>query len=343
MSIPFVSCTGLFNSRDQRPFHDTGPSGSGKTTLLDLIGGRKTPSVGRREGDIIIDGLMTKEEGTRSRGLAGSAYVMQARNAWLHPDRHSKNMFIQKLYSSSSSACTWEAVARPGYIFYIKRKPQPPALHVTVICWDKQEGVDIVHNNPWSRGFPLQTRRTDVVENPMCFMHRVLLFRVNHVSVGYNRIKGKVACSLYFAVFVCLLLTTCFSLKEQETIALASHLKFLWHQRRKSYLPGLYTRQRDGTEIPFLKKRTGRNGKRPNTFCSWNRAGRDFSVQIFENRNSRDLQNLNGTGLFPSTTFKMGPEQGPVVPFLYRAPVIFFSRKGLFRISFSWFIFFVIP
>ncbi|CAN0402206.1 unnamed protein product, partial [Ectocarpus sp. 8 AP-2014] len=34
-----------------------GPSGSGKTTLLDLLGGRKTRSVGRQEGDIVVDGV----------------------------------------------------------------------------------------------------------------------------------------------------------------------------------------------------------------------------------------------------------------------------------------------
>ncbi|CAN0429715.1 unnamed protein product [Ascophyllum nodosum] len=56
-----------------------GPSGSGKTTLLDLLGGRKTPSVGRREGDIIVDGVMARGGGGASPGLAGNAYVMQAR------------------------------------------------------------------------------------------------------------------------------------------------------------------------------------------------------------------------------------------------------------------------
>ncbi|CAN0354381.1 unnamed protein product, partial [Hapterophycus canaliculatus] len=34
-----------------------GPSGSGKTTLLDLLGGRKTGSVGRQEGEIVVDGV----------------------------------------------------------------------------------------------------------------------------------------------------------------------------------------------------------------------------------------------------------------------------------------------
>eukprot|EP00752_Nemacystus_decipiens_P008555 g7642.t1 len=48
-----------------------GPSGSGKTTLLDLLGGRKTKSAGRQEGEIIVDGVLG------SAGGANSAYVMQ--------------------------------------------------------------------------------------------------------------------------------------------------------------------------------------------------------------------------------------------------------------------------
>lgn len=56
-----------------------GPSGSGKTTLLDLLGGRKTGSVGRQEGEIVVDGVLGREGGVGTRGAGGSAYVMQVR------------------------------------------------------------------------------------------------------------------------------------------------------------------------------------------------------------------------------------------------------------------------
>lgn len=58
----------------------SGPSGSGKTTLLDLIAGRKTPSYGRQEGDVIVDGVRrlqgTSDDRTSHAG-SGNAYVMQ--------------------------------------------------------------------------------------------------------------------------------------------------------------------------------------------------------------------------------------------------------------------------
>lgn len=55
-----------------------GPSGSGKTTLLDLLGGRKTRSVGRQEGQIVIDGVSERGARGGGKGPTGSAYVMQA-------------------------------------------------------------------------------------------------------------------------------------------------------------------------------------------------------------------------------------------------------------------------
>lgn len=58
-------------------FFSIGPSGSGKTTLLDLLGGRKTGSVGRQEGEIVVDGVLGREGGVGNRGAGGSAYVMQ--------------------------------------------------------------------------------------------------------------------------------------------------------------------------------------------------------------------------------------------------------------------------
>lgn len=76
--LPFLHSL-LCPSRPTRPLparyvFSSGPSGSGKTTLLDLLGGRKTKSAGRQEGEIIVDGVLG------SGGGASSAYVMQVRN-----------------------------------------------------------------------------------------------------------------------------------------------------------------------------------------------------------------------------------------------------------------------
>lgn len=65
-----------------------GPSGSGKTTLLDLLAGRKTPSTGRQEGDIIVDGVM-REQGKRTSPSI-MAYVTQVFTPLLQEERLSR-------------------------------------------------------------------------------------------------------------------------------------------------------------------------------------------------------------------------------------------------------------
>lgn len=57
-----------------------GPSGSGKTTLLDLLAGRKTPSYGKQEGDIVVDGVRRIQGADINNNIgSGTAYVMQVR------------------------------------------------------------------------------------------------------------------------------------------------------------------------------------------------------------------------------------------------------------------------
>lgn len=95
-----------------------GPSGSGKTTLLDLLGGRKTRSAGRQEGDIIVDGVLG------SGGGASSAYVMQVRG--LAPWR----------------GVAWCCLVRRGgwslhkmRVFGVKCDLMPPLLLLLLLVW----------------------------------------------------------------------------------------------------------------------------------------------------------------------------------------------------------------